>query len=476
MVVVMSPSSGRSLEARVAVLLIAPVDTRGPERSWQPAEAPACSRLACPPEKFTGHLFTLPMPYLGIHYHHLRSNSNAIISMPGTTTDLSSNWKKLQAKLQAEKKPSDSAATTASNGIKRKRPIDKTSSSTFKPAPRYIKAKLTGDNTSALGKKRKMGSYMSAQADPSSTTKSHASLTADHDITAADLTAAYGSSHSNARSAAASANAMFNDTINGGLHPTHRAGKYLALDCEMVGTGPPPHSDDLLARVSLVNFHGEQIYDSYVQPPGKARVEDYRTHVSGVTKWHLRPDYARPFAQVQKEVADLLNDKILVGHALKKDMEALQLTHPKRDIRDTSRYAPFRVESKGKPPALRNLARSELGLTIQTGEHSSVEDARATMGLFRKEKQGFEEDNRRVFGTKRRVPLGKGKREESVEKDSDDEDEDEDDEDLDDEDVDLDLLEGEEDAFGQLADGTVKKKSGPDKKKKRKKKSRTKRK
>jgi RNA exonuclease 4 len=402
--------------------------------------------------------------------------------MPGTTTDLSSNWKKLQAKLQSGKKPTDSSASiTTSNGIKRKRPIDKNSSSTAssKPPTRYIKAKLTGENTSALGKKRKMGSYMSAQADPptgTGTTKSHSSLTTDHDIPAADLAAAYGSSHSHARSAAASANAMFNDTINGGLHPSHRAGKYLALDCEMVGTGPPPHSDDLLARVSLVNFHGEQIYDSYVQPPGKARVEDYRTHVSGVTKWHLRPDYARPFAAVQGEVAALLHDKILVGHALKKDMEALQLTHPKRDVRDTSRYAPFRVESKGKPPALRNLARSELGLTIQTGEHSSVEDARATMGLFRKEKQGFEEDNRRVFGTKRRVPLGKGKREESVDKDSEDEDEDEDDEDLDDEDVDLDLLEGEEDAFGQLADGSVKKKSGPDKKKKRKKKSRTKRK
>ena len=51
----------------------------------------------------------------------------------------------------------------------------------------------------------------------------------------------------------------------------------------------------------------------------------------------------------------------------------------------------------------------------------------------------------------------------------------EDDEDMDEED--LDLLEGEEDAFGQLADGSVKKKkAAPDKKKKRKKKSRTKRK
>jgi len=392
--------------------------------------------------------------------------------MPGTTTtDLSSNWKKLQAKLQAEKKPDSSAADKTSNGIKRKRPVEKTSSTNTRHT--YNKAKLTGDNTSTLGKKRKMGSYISNPA-ADSAPKSHTTLITDHDIPASDLTAAYGTSHPNSR-ASTNANTTFNDTINGGLHPTHRAGKYLALDCEMVGTGPPPHSDDLLARVSLVNFHGEQIYDSYVQPPGKARVQDYRTHVSGVTPWHLRAEYARPFAEVQKLVTELLRDKILVGHALKKDLEALQLTHPKRDIRDTSRYAPFRIESKGKPPALRNLARSELGLVIQTGEHSSVEDARATMALFRKEKQGFEEDNRRTFGTKRRVPLGKGKREDSVEGDEDEEDDDDDDDaDLDDED--LDLLEGEEDAFGQLADGSVKKKAAPDKKKKRKKKSRTKRK
>jgi RNA exonuclease 4 len=410
--------------------------------------------------------------------------------MPGlTTTDLSSNWKKLQAKLQADKKPADSTTTDkTSNGIKRKRPVEKPSSTanskSTTPRHTYNKAKLTGDNTSTLGKKRqKMGSYISS-SNPAgdAAPRSHTTLMTDHDIPASDLTAAYGTSHSRTTTASSStnANANFTDALNGGLHPTHRAGKYLALDCEMVGTGPPPHSDDLLARVSLVNFHGEQIYDSFVLPPGKARVQDYRTHVSGVTPWHLRPDYARPFAEVQKLVAELLRDKILVGHALKKDLEALQLTHPKRDIRDTSRYAPFRVESRGKPPALRNLARSELGLVIQTGEHSSVEDARATMALFRKEKQGFEEDNRRTFGTKRRVPLGKGKgREDSVEGDESDgsgEDDEEDDEDLDEED--LDLLEGEEDAFGELlADGSAKKKKAvPDKKKKRKKKSRTKRK
>lgn len=391
--------------------------------------------------------------------------------MPGiTSAGLSSNWKRLQEQLQANNKsPEDK-----SNGIKRKRAVE---TKTAKPAPRNVKPKVSGGTQN---KRKTMGSYMSASTE--SHQKPLSSLTTDHDIPAADLTAAYGSSTSRPRKSTTSSTSSSSNLINTGLHPTHRAGKYLALDCEMVGTGPPPHADDLLARVSLVNFHGEQIYDSFVLPPGRARVEDYRTHVSGVTPWHLRAGYARPFDEAQRTVRDLLADKILVGHALKKDMAALQLTHPRRDVRDTSRFAKFRVESRGKPPALRNLARSELGLTIQVGEHSSVEDARATMALFRKEKQGFEEENRKVYGTKRRMVMGKGRREESLEaegvgSDDEGEEDDDDDEDLDEED--LDLLEGEEDEFAQMREesGGAKKKAAPDKKKKKKKKkSRTKRK
>ena len=39
-----------------------------------------------------------------------------------------------------------------------------------------------------------------------------------------------------------------------------------------------------------------------------------------------------------------------------------------------------------------------LGVKIQAGEHSSVEDARATMALFRAEKEGFEAEAVRRFG------------------------------------------------------------------------------
>lgn len=368
-----------------------------------------------------------------------------------TTAGFSSNWKKLQETLKSE--------SQANPGVKRKR--EEPTKSKWSASNGFKKTKLSTSNTVQLGARRKMGGYLSTntQAEPSRRSR----LVNDHDIAPEDISAAYGTT--------ATSNRKHIDDENGGLHPTRKAGKYVSLDCEMVGTGPPPHMDNVLARVSLVNFHGEQIYDSYVQAPPGTRIEDYRTHVSGIKPHHMKSGYARTFAEVQKDVANLLDGRILVGHALKNDLSALILSHPRRDMRDTSRYAKFRVESKGKPPALRNLAKSELGLEIQSGAHSSVEDARATMLLFHKEKKGFEEDNRRQFGTKKVVAVRDKKGKEmspDMEDGSDvDEDEDEDEEDSI-------LLDGEDEdiAIGTTSRGGA----GPGKAKKRKTKKRTKRK
>lgn len=167
------------------------------------------------------------------------------------------------------------------------------------------------------------------------------------------------------------------------------AGKYIAIDCEMVGVGPNPDNDSALARVSVVNFNGDQIYDSYVRP--KEMVTDWRTHVSGIAAKHMVE--ARSLEQVQKDVAKLLDDRVLVGHAIRNDLDALLLSHPKRDIRDTSRHPPYRRFAGGGSPRLKVLASELLGLEIQGAAHSSVEDARATMLLFRKDKEAFDREH-----------------------------------------------------------------------------------
>ncbi|KAK3678060.1 3'-5' exonuclease [Recurvomyces mirabilis] len=304
--------------------------------------------------------------------------------MPGLElSGVSSNWKKLQSQLQAEKKtaPPPPPTPPPSNGVKRKR-------QETRPGSAFKRAKFSDANGTQVVNRRKMGySTSKPVTDPP---KSNSNLTRDHDhdITSSIITT---SSISTTRPT---------DTPNTGHHPTHKLGKYIALDCEMVGTGPPPHTDHLLARVSLVNYHGDQLYDSYVLPPPGSKVHDYRTHVSGIQPPHLHPDVARSYNQVRADVAELLRGRILVGHALKNDLQVLDMvaSHPKCDLRDTSRYPPFRAMSGGRPPALRKLAERVLGLKIQEGEHSSVEDARASMLLFRTEKEGFEAEVRRRFG------------------------------------------------------------------------------
>ncbi|XP_015184929.1 PREDICTED: RNA exonuclease 4 isoform X1 [Polistes dominula] len=152
--------------------------------------------------------------------------------------------------------------------------------------------------------------------------------------------------------------------------------KFIAMDCEMVGIGDGRES--MVARVSIVNKFGHCLYDKYVKP--RERIKDYRTAVSGIYPHHLKS--GEDFATVQKEVAEMLKGRILVGHALKHDLAVLFLSHPCRNLRDTSRYKLFKDIIKSKTPSLKRLALELLGIEIQIGEHDSVEDARVAMQLY----------------------------------------------------------------------------------------------
>ncbi|OMJ30138.1 RNA exonuclease 4, partial [Smittium culicis] len=156
-------------------------------------------------------------------------------------------------------------------------------------------------------------------------------------------------------------------------------GNYLAIDCEMVGCGFKGRRS-VLARVSIVNFNGMTILDLYAKP--EEPVVDYRTWVSGIRPSDL--ENAESFSVVQAKVKELIKDRILIGHAIHNDLEALKLRHHPEFIRDTTSYTPFRDHVNGGTPGLRKLSQLELGLAIQQGEHSSVIDAQITMLLFRK--------------------------------------------------------------------------------------------
>ncbi|KAL8670539.1 MAG: hypothetical protein Q9168_004936 [Polycauliona sp. 1 TL-2023] len=306
---------------------------------------------------------------------------------------LSSNWKKLQATLENEKpkaskrKASEDVLQPQKNGVKR---IEAAVRSSDKRPQKLDNAQ-----------DKSMGTVLS-YVKPAKSSASLALWAEDNDITAKDLAAAYKTSSSN------SSLQVFkhDDKINEGLSATADAGKYIAIDCEMVGVGPTPENESALARVSVVNYHGDQLYDSFVQP--KEAITDYRTFVSGITPKLLQQ--ARSFEIVQADVAALLDGKILIGHSVKNDLEALLLGHPKRDIRDTSRHPAYRQIAGGRTPGLKRLAKQILEVDIQGGEHSSIEDARATMLLFRREKDGFEREHQKRWGATRNTETnGAGK-------------------------------------------------------------------
>ncbi|XP_062439621.1 apoptosis-enhancing nuclease [Rhea pennata] len=165
--------------------------------------------------------------------------------------------------------------------------------------------------------------------------------------------------------------------------PLLRPGKYVAIDCEMVGTGPRGKLSEL-ARCTIVNYEGDVVYDKYIQPAFP--IVDYRTRWSGITKRHMKN--AIPFRAAQAEILKILKDKIVVGHAIHNDFQALKYFHPKDKTRDTSRI-PLLNQKAGFPvkvnASLKSLAKHLLHKKIQIGRkgHSSVEDAQTTMELYR---------------------------------------------------------------------------------------------
>lgn len=326
---------------------------------------------------------------------------------PVDLDSLSSNWKILQARLRPStpatplkhKKFEDEDPTS----LKRKRPQN----TNGKHVNGSVKATNGVEHTTSLKKtssrkRRKMDEPASVGA----SVKQHDTKNLSRSVSMPSLKKATLLAPTKDAVEAISILAPhpdFPDIENEGVSEAALPGRYVALDCEMVGVGPEPKRDSALARVSLVNFHGHQVYDSYVQVPRKIEITDYRTAVSGIEPKHLRPDVARTFDEVRADLKILLGGRILVGHAVKNDLDVLILKHDTRFTRDTSKFSKFRAlaAKPGWTPGLKLLADKLLGVEIQVGAHSSVEDARATMALYRLEKADFEQEIRQKYGNVR---------------------------------------------------------------------------
>jgi len=146
----------------------------------------------------------------------------------------------------------------------------------------------------------------------------------------------------------------------------------VALDCEMIQLRGGRQA---LARCSVVNWHGAALFDEYVHTCS-SNVDDYLTWVSGILPQHL--EKAPTFEQVQARAGEILNGRVLIGHAVENDLKALKLAHPAELTIDTQQ-----LDWGRRATGLKQLAHEVLGEAVQEGAHSPVEDARVCLRLFK---------------------------------------------------------------------------------------------
>ncbi|CCM03185.1 uncharacterized protein FIBRA_05307 [Fibroporia radiculosa] len=154
----------------------------------------------------------------------------------------------------------------------------------------------------------------------------------------------------------------------------------VALDCEMVYTT----GGFRVARVSVVDSMGKEVFDELVRMDDGVEVIDFNTRFSGITAESYEAAVL-PLAAVRKSLDTLINaHTIIIGHALENDLKTLRMIHHR--CVDTVMLFPHNAG----PPyrrALRVLVKEHLGQTIQSGGgsvgHSSVEDSVATLDLVR---------------------------------------------------------------------------------------------
>ena len=162
---------------------------------------------------------------------------------------------------------------------------------------------------------------------------------------------------------------------------------YYSVRCGMVRIGTSPTAANYqspdnggtsacaVGRVTLVSWDGSIVLDTLVKVP--VPIGDYQTSETGITHQgyqtatlvqsqpppvatttkssssnpHLDP--TRPpqhpttmvtFEHVRKSVAQLIKGKVLIGHGIEVDLQALGLHHPSSDLRDTANYTPYMMQ------------------------------------------------------------------------------------------------------------------------------------
>lgn len=184
----------------------------------------------------------------------------------------------------------------------------------------------------------------------------------------------------------------------------------IAIDCEMMRS----NISQVLSRVSVVNYKCETIFDTFVCYPEAIRITHTEKKFSGIDWNDLDPQNgAQPFSEVQAPLVKLLRDRIVIGHDIQKDLRVISIDLPSHILRlqgvallltpvtlditvcyiqKCRRYRQYANPRAHQGPSLKNLALKVLGRPIKQGRVSSVEDAIATMEVYRNAEIDIEQE------------------------------------------------------------------------------------
>ncbi|KAF8078271.1 hypothetical protein FPV67DRAFT_1403782 [Lyophyllum atratum] len=142
------------------------------------------------------------------------------------------------------------------------------------------------------------------------------------------------------------------------------------------------------SRVSVVDYRGSAILDTFVRPT--RQIENYRPQETGLQYNDLVN--APHFQDVQLRVANIIKNKIIVGHSLWNFLSVLGLSHSALYTRDLALFKPLRKKLKSRcAVSLPTLVHLYMGRTVGMGYEDSLELSRASMDLFRCCEQVFEQ-------------------------------------------------------------------------------------
>lgn len=165
-----------------------------------------------------------------------------------------------------------------------------------------------------------------------------------------------------------------------------------------------------VARASVTNASGAIVIDTFMHFPSEVNCYPPPAWLNlGVLKNDLKPwNGARPVSEVLADIEKIFDKSgIVVCHSIDNEIHymsprtlrtkdgdkvhtySFDLT--KYEIYDTQMFEEYRAHGKWPHynPALRDLAEIVLKRSIQMEEHSSVEDAQATMDLYLRRKDQF---------------------------------------------------------------------------------------